>query len=946
MKNPNLLTRSAYTFFNSLLKVDDIIELAISNGFSNAFLIDRNVMYGVADFYAKCKKNNIKPIIGIEVALENLNKVLVAKNYDGYKELMKISSNIQLGEELKIDDTNLFVFDLTIKPVLYKEKGNLSTLIDFNSVSGKEFNEESTHFLTREEFVELYGNERIELLDKIIDQVDVIIPERTNILPSFTIDGKVVDGRNYLEEKLREKLMVLLNKDKTLNREEYISRTSYELNVISEMGFESYFLIVADIVNWAKENGIMVGPGRGSAPGSLISYLLNITTVDPIKNNLLFERFLNPDRISMPDIDIDFEDLRRDEVIEYIASRYGRKNVAQIITYQTLKAKMSFKDIARIRGLAASEANAITKLISDDLTLQQAYESSKGFAAKIDSTQMLKDIFESAKLIEGLPRQFSTHAAGIVLSDEPIFESVPVQKGYGNILQTQYSMDFMEFNGLLKIDILGLRNLSFIRETIELIKETTGEEINLDDMNFNDEKIYFLLAAGKTSGVFQLESPGMKNALREIKVTNFEDVVATTSLFRPGPMKMIPDFASRKRGEQEITYLDDNAKSILSPTYGIIVYQEQIMQLVQSVANFSLAKADTLRRAIGKKDLDLLESLKDEFFKGSIENGYDQKDIQEMYDMIYEFSNYGFNRSHAYAYTTISYWLAWLKINYKKEFMTCLLNSVIGNTTKTPEYIFESEELGLEIDGPSIFNSVSGYKIIDNKIFIGLRTIKGVGESLIKSINELQQRINVGMDLVDFLIEVDKVGITNSALETLIKAGTLSEFGFNKDTLLTYLPRFEEYLKMIKTKVDDGFEYKKDLVPSPIIEEIESNKEQEYFNEVMGFALNDKGQQEEFNSIAEKYNINIHSLQDLKQDEKVEFIGELISARVITTKTGKKMAFVSFNNGARKVNGTMWPASYDKYANVLEATRKFVIYGSADLKRGETIIVNKMEEIN
>ncbi len=945
MKNPNLFTRSAYTFFNSLLKIDDIINLSLGNGFSNAFLVDKNIMYGAAEFYNKCLNNNIKPIIGLEIALENQNKILIAKNYEGYKFLIKISSAIQLEKEFEIENDNIIILDKIIKPVLYKEESNLNTLIDFNSVSGKEWNDESSHFLSRDEFLIHYGSEVLSMIDSLIDEVNLDIPERKNILPSFRIDGEVVNGFEYLENLLKEKLMNLLNSDKTLNRDEYISRTSYELKVISKMGFENYFLIVSDIVNWAKDNEIMVGPGRGSAPGSLISYLLNITTIDPIKNNLLFERFLNPDRISMPDVDIDFEDARRDEVIEYIAERYGRGNVAQIITFQTLKAKMSFKDIARIKGVAASEANLITKLISDDLTLEEAYNSSKAFNDKINSSQLLKEVFESAKLIEGLPRQFSTHAAGVVLSDEVIYESVPVQKGYGQILQTQYSMDFMEYNGLLKIDILGLRNLSFIKETIDLIYENKGEKINLEQIDFNDEKIYYLLASGKTSGIFQLESPGMKNSLRDIKVSNFEDVVATTSLFRPGPMKMIPDFAKRKRGEQEITYLDDNVKKVLAPTYGIIVYQEQIMQIVQVVAKFSLAKADTLRRAIGKKDINLLESLKDEFIKGSIDNGYSEKDVHELYDLIYEFSNYGFNRSHAFAYTKISYWLAWLKMNYKLEFMTSLLNSVVGNTTKTPDYIFEAEELGLCIDGPSIISSKSNYKIIDGKIFIGLRTIKGVGESLIKQVYALQENINEKTTLAQLLIEMDKVGITRSSIETLIKSGSLSMYKYNKETLLEYIDKFEDYIKMIKVQKDDATDYKVGLIPEPKLEVIEESDDKEYFNEVMGFALKDKGQLEELTMIASSLNINNHTLENLTQDEKVEFIGELISARVITTKTGKKMAFVSINNGMRKVSGTMWPASYDKYANVLESTKKFIFYGSVDLKRGETIIINKMEEI-
>ncbi len=947
MKNPNLFTRSSYTFFNSLLKVKDIVNLSISNGFSNAFLIDRNIMYGTAEFMSLCKKNGIKPIVGLEVKVEGYHKILVAKNNRGYRELLKISSDIQLGEiqgKFKVSD-NLFVVDTFIKPVLYKTKDDIKALIDFNSVSGKEFEEESTHFLSREEFESLYGFSMLSEVDTLIDEVYIDIKEEKNVLPTFHINGEKVNGGEYLENTLKLKLKDLLNSNKNLDRQKYIDRTSFELKVISSMKFENYFLIVADIINWAKENGIVVGPGRGSAPGSLISYLLGITTIDPVENNLLFERFLNPERISMPDIDIDFEDERRDEVIEYIADKYGRQNVAQIITFQTLKARMSFKDVARIRGLSATEANSITKLIPEDLTLEEAYSKSKTFAAKIDSTQMLKDIFESAKLIEGLPRQYSTHAAGVVLSDEPISSSVPVQKGYGDILQTQYSMDYMEYNGLLKIDILGLRNLSLLKEILSNVKESKNIEIELDKISFDDEQVYSMLAQGKTSGIFQLESPGMKTSLKDIQVSKFEEVVAVTSLFRPGPMKMIPEFASRKRGESKPEYINDSIKEILEPTYGIIVYQEQIMQLVQAVAGFSLAKADTLRRAIGKKDLDLLESLKEDFFKGGLANGYQEKDINEMYELIHEFSNYGFNRSHAFAYTVISYWLSWIKVNYPMEFMTALLNSVIGNANKTSEYIFELKDYGFKIKEPSILKSSSDYKVIDGEIYTGLRTIKGIGESVIKSINKLQEVYSIKEGFTNFFVKAEETGVSHSALTILIKAGALSMFGYNKETLLSMLPKIEEYLKMIRVKNGDEITYKVGLVPEPGVIEIESTKEDEYFVEVMGFSMEKDGLVDEFKTIESKLKIDSSTMDNLIQDQKVEFVGDIVSVRKITTKTGKDMAFLSLSNGQKKISATLWPTVYDKYIDLLKPSTRLVFFGTVDLKRGETIIINKMEVI-
>ncbi len=946
MINPNLRTRSAYTFFGSLLKIDDIIKHAIDNGFSNAFLIDKEVMYGTQDFYNKCIKNGIKPIIGIEFEYGSEQVVAIANDNIGYKNLLRLSSFIRLDKNIDITEFGNITFLKNLPlPVLVREMGESNTLMDFHSVTGKEFNEEFTGFLSREKFIESYGQDLLSLIDSIVEKVDLEINEKVNILPSFKVNGKPVEAKTFLEKKLKEKLVEILNENKSLKREEYIDRTSYEFKIISSMNFENYFLIVADIIEWSKSQGIMVGPGRGSAPGSLISYLLGITTVDPIENNLIFERFLNPERVTMPDIDIDFEDTRRDEVINYIADKYGKDNVAQIITFQTLKAKMSFKDMGRIKGLAASEANAITKLIPEDSTLEEAYESTKSFREKIDSTQMLTDIFNSAKLIENLPRQFSTHAAGIVLSDKPIWESVPAQKGYGDMLQTQYSMDYMESNGLLKIDILGLRNLSFIKETLFLIKENKGVDVSLEEIDFNDEKVYHYLAAGKTSGVFQLESPGMKTALRDIKVSTFEDVVATTSLFRPGPMKMIPEFAKKKSGEIPVEYLDDKTEEILKSTYGVIVYQEQIMKLAQAVSNFTLARADILRRAIGKKDINLLDSLKSEFISGGIENGYDVSTVNEMYDLIYEFSNYGFNRSHAFAYTTISYWLAWLKINYKIEFMTSLLNSVSGNTTKTPEYISEAEDLGVEILMPSIFNSRSEYRIVDGKVYVGLRTIKGIGESLIKSVTLLQANITNEISLPNLFVEFDRFSITQSSIEILTKSGALNSFGYNVETILNYIPRISEYIKMIKVTSGEVPEYKIGLVPEPKIEIINESNDLNYFKEVMGFSLKNKDLFNELQNVSTEMKLKIHTLENLSQDEPVEFVGEIISIRPVTTKNGQQMAFLSIDNGVKKISGTVWPATYSKFLNLFVATKRLAFYGKADLKRNETIIINKVEEI-
>ncbi|BDU67452.1 MAG: DNA-directed DNA polymerase [Candidatus Tyloplasma litorale] len=951
MKNPNLLTRSSYTFFNSLLKIEDIINFSIKNGFSNAFLIDKNIMYGASKFYELCLKNNIKPIIGIQIEYENFNEVIIAKNYKGYKELIRISSFIQLKKELVIDYSNLIKPKNYFIPVLYKKISDVESLKIFHSVSNKEFSEASSHFLNREEFELINGTELLKEVDSIIDEVNLVIPEKINVLPSFKVKGKKVDSTKYLEKLLKQSLSKYLKINKNLDRKKYIERTSYEFSIIKKMKFENYFLIVSDIVNWSKNKGIFVGPGRGSAPGSIISFLLNITIVDPIANNLLFERFLNPERISMPDIDIDFEDTRRDEVINYIVEKYGKDNVAQIITFQTLKAKMSFKDVARIKKLSALEANNITKLLSDKQTLEEAYENKNGaFRRAILKSELLEDIYNTAKLIEGLPRQYSTHAAGIVISDEKIYKSIPIQEGYGDIIQTQYPMNYMEYNGLLKIDILGLKNLSFINETIHQIEQNNSIKINLNrDVDFNDEKIYEYLASGKTSGIFQLESPGMRSVLKKINVSKFEEVVASTSLFRPGPSKMIPEFVARKAKVANIEYLDEKVKKILESTYGIIVYQEQIIELVQIISKFSLAKADILRRAIGKKDLNAIKSLKEEFFNGGIENNYKEEDVKKIYDLIVEFSNYGFNRSHAFSYTIISCWLTWLKINYPLEFMNSLLNSVIGNNSKTPEYILECEDMNIEVCEPSIFNSSSNYSIINNKIFMGFKSIKKIGDSVIKNIINLQSKINKETTTIyDFFIEAAKAGVSFNVLIILIKSNALRELNFNKQTLLGNLETIEEWLKLITVKNDDEtLTYDDSIIPKPKIQIYHSPYEKEYFSEVFGFSLNSNDLMKRIREVEKnlKNKKIIDDLDEYEQDKVVVFIAEIISIKEITTKNGEKMAFIDLNNGKNKINATFWPRVYQKFIDKIAISKILLFQGKMDLKRKPGIIINNIKEI-
>ncbi len=937
MNNYNLLTRSAYTFFNSLLKIDDIIDYAVKNNLSNAFLVDKNYMHGTMEFYFKALKKGIKPIIGLEVDFNNQKLVFVAKNFNGYRELMKLSSTIALKETDKLTyepSPNVHQVKVDLPIVSFIKKSDKKTLKMFSSISNLELTGKESHFLTKEEM----SKEAITEIDKIIKEVNLVIPEQKNVLPNYIKDGKKVNSSEFFQKLLNKGLKNYIISNKIKNSDEYTKRIKYEYDVITKMGYANYFLIVWDIVKFARDNDIYVGPGRGSAAGSLVSFVLGITTIDPIKNGLLFERFLNEERISMPDIDIDFDDKRRSEIIEHIINKYGNDRVAQIITFQTLRARMSIKDIARINNVPSSQSDVLSKAIPEGATLREAYKENKAFKLAVDSSSINTEIFKSAKLIERLPRQHSTHAAGIVLSPVEIYKNVPVQKGYENIHLTQYSMQWMEINGLLKIDILGLRNLSFMDEILKLI----GKKIDINKIPLNRPEVYKLLSAGMTVGIFQLESPGMTKVLKQMQPTEFEDIVATTSLFRPGPMKQIPLYIKRKNGESKIEYPSKEIEDILKSTYGIIIYQEQIMQIAQKFSGLSLARADILRRAIGKKDISLIHELKDEFIKGSIENGNDEKEAKKIYDLIYEFSEYGFNRSHAFAYSIISYQLAYLKANYPKEFITALLNSIIGNVDKTTAYINETIKMGIKVLKPSINKSLVTFIIEDDAIRFGLLPIKGIGVTAVKEILDERSK----GEFEDFSSTVARLiirKVTSANIILLIKAGAFDDFG-SRSKLLHNLEQILQYAEMIKVKSEDGFILDYSIAKPPVLKEATDVVEDaDYDFEAFGFIITEHP----FAKI-KKQILKIApftSVEDVSdnQDEPVTVAGVIVSVRKLTTKTNMEMAFASLEDETGRQNLTLWPTSYKKFAKELKVGNIVYIVGKVDVKRNKTIIVNSIK---
>ncbi len=956
--NPNIISRTAYTFFESILSIDSLISFSLENNYEDVWLVEKNIMYSSMEFYNKSIKNNLKPKIGLEIDYGEIRTIVFAKNIEGYYELVKISSYIMLEKEINhqmINSVNLIKIEIDEFNISsYKGTENISALKTFSKIGNKVLDfSKMMSLVTKESFLEQNTLYKYEKIVNISNSINLVIPKKINVLPNYKDEKnkEIKDPEEYLREILNNKLKEFLIKNKIQNKniiDKYLNRVKYEFDVIQKMKYSSYFLIVWDIVKWSKNNNIMVGPGRGSAAGSLVSFLLNITIVDPIKTNLIFERFLNPDRVSMPDIDIDFEDKRRDEVINYIVTKYGIEYTSSIITFQTLRAKMSFKDIARFYEVPASNANEISKNIFDDKPLEETFKKSKSFRYTIESNELYEKIYNEAKLVEGLPRQYSTHAAGIVLSQNKIIDNIPIQKGYNeDIFQTQYSMNYLEENGLLKIDILGLRNLSFLKEILESIQKNKKVKIELDMISFDDEKVFELLSKGLTGGIFQLESDGMKSILKKLKPTSFEDIVATISLYRPGPMEQIPHYIKRKNNEEKFEYFDKDHERILQNTYGIMVYQEQIMEIVKVFSSFTLSKADILRKAIGKKDEILLNKLKDEFILGAKNNDHNDETINDIWEKIFKFSDYGFNRSHAYSYAIISYWLAWLKSYYPIEFMCSLLTSNIGNVKKTIEYIDETEKMGIKVSKPNINNPSLSYKMISqNEIQISLLSIKGIGMSSLKIIIE-EFKKGQYLNYFDFVTRTISMGLKKSYLELLIKAGALDIFEYNRNEMLESLENIFEYMDLALIKGENGFEID-ELINVPIIEKQEKKDYDKFEIEAFTFNLEEKPFNKiEMSKISENDLKGITDVIDIEeiQDREYEIIGAITSIRELKTKWNKYMLFANIEDKSGKISITLWPNIYDKFKDIIEVGKSYKVKGKVDIKRQKTLIISSIKLI-
>ncbi|WP_456273769.1 DNA polymerase III subunit alpha [Bacillus sp. AK031] len=799
------------------------------------------------------------------------------------------------------------------------------------------------YFKSKEEMLNLHGDDvdALENTIKIANDCHVEIAFHQNLLPKYPLpEGESAD--RYLQQ-------VCLNgvKDRGLeNKEEYAERLKYELSVIQKMNFSDYFLIVWDFMKFARDQHILTGPGRGSAAGSLVAYVLKITDVDPIRHGLLFERFLNPERISMPDIDIDFPDYRREEVIEYVHKKYGDLHVAQIITFGTLAAKAALRDTARVFGFNSKELEQLSKFVPSrhGLSLKAAYEDSADFRDFINESQHKQRLFQTALKLEGLPRHASTHAAGVIISEKPLVDLIPIQAGQGSAHLTQYPMEILEEIGLLKMDFLGLRNLTILDRLVTSIKKGTGKRFTLDAIPSNDVKTFALLSQGRTDGVFQLESDGMKNVLVKLKPTSFEDIVAVNALFRPGPMENIPTFISRKHKQEKIEYPHPDLEEILGMTYGVIVYQEQIMQIASRMAGFSLGEADLLRRAVSKKKKDVLDSERKHFIDGALKKGYSFETAEEIYDLIVRFANYGFNRSHAVAYSMIAYQLAYLKANYPSYFLGALITSVIGNDTKVAQYIREAKQSNIDILPPSVNHSHFFFKVERNSIRYSLGAIRGVGAAALKEILQARQE-KPFTDLFDFCLRVSLKAVNRKTLEALVFSGAFDDFGEDRSTLLASLDVAIEHSELVRPQDQDYdlFQEEEAFFLKPKYMEVESmplEKKLEYEKQVLGLYLSDHPV-----SPYEKIfkDISAIDLFDLESGNKNVRTGVYItSVKTIRTKKGEVMAFITISDSSGELEGVVFPNAYKQFSSQLKEGNIVMLEGSVEERNQKTqFLVNK-----
>ena len=977
----NLNVHSSYEFLASNIQIDPLLKLLKEDNQSAVAITDLNHMHGIYQLLKKAPEYNIKPVVGMEVLADNglsgIPLILLAKNNKGYQSLIRISAMLSYKditrtplEFLQNNANDLLVIAVTdegaelLGELTKVSDGDKYISMDTGAASYKRVFMHSARYMKKEDRKALKvlnairDNDRLEAHDltaisgdeyvlkkediteeikpflhvneEIVEKCNVTMPKVSTTLPHFPHPDND-DSDQFLWQQLNKRLG-----EKTDGSEKYKDRLQFEFDVITKMGYSDYFLIVSDAVNYAKNNDIYVGPGRGSSSASLVSYLLNITEVDPLKYNLLFERFLNPARVTMPDIDIDFEDTNRDQMVTYLNDKYGQMNVSNIITYGTLSAKMAARDVGRVLKFSDETLKYISNMIGTEqsVSLTEAFNSQafKKLEASDDKYKVYKEVCLS---IEGLPRHASTHAAGVLVSADKLTEKVPIMFTEGHTI-SQWAMNEVEAVGLLKIDVLGLRNLTLIRRMVNMIAYK-GESIDIHNLK-EDPRVYRLLSHGLGLGVFQLESTGIRKVMRDVNPTEFMDLAAVLALYRPGPMKEIPNFVRGKHQPETVTYPHEDIKEILRETNGVIVYQEQIMLIASRIAGYSYAEADILRRAMSKKDRETLLKEKEKFLGGAKDKGYAASLAEHIFELILKFADYGFPKSHAVAYSKIAYIMAYIKTRYPAIFYAVILMQNIGNHAKIIELLEEMKMLKVKIHPPNINLSRSG-NIVNDGVVLGLSMIEGVTYKVAESIIEARQDGDF-KDIYDLKTRVDN-NLSEKVLTNLVLSGALDDFEENRKTMLQSLANLRDinseefshnsFLSALGFNVKKEYQYAEEMTR---MEMIEGEKA------ALGFYLSShpirliqrENQSIPFNMFSQQRNYGTYLV----------FLDEL---KVIKTKKGQNMAFAKITDGVTDMDAVIFPNVYFTEHPKL-TSQALVVRGRLDERKGQPqLIIEKVDEL-
>lgn len=806
------------------------------------------------------------------------------------------------------------------------------------------YDTDQIYFKSPDEMTQLFGEfpEAMENTIRIAEECNVEIEMGKLHLPHFPIPDQFADADSYLLHLCEEGLVKRYGK----KTDELQKRLDYELSVIRQMGYAGYFLIVKDFIDYARSQNIPVGPGRGSAAGSLVSYCLGITNIDPMKYSLLFERFLNPDRISMPDIDIDFADRGRDKIIEYVVQKYGESNVAQIITFGTLAARGVVRDVGRVLGMPYSEVDKIAKMVpfAVDMTLDKAMVQNPDLKALYERDQRIKKLIDLSRTLEGLARHASTHAAGVVIAPKPLTEYVPLFRGSHDEITTQFDMTMIEEIGLLKMDFLGLRTLTVIQDCLQMVRENHGKDINLDEIDLNDKKVYKLFSRGDTTGIFQFESSGMRDYLRRLKPENLTDLAVMNALYRPGPLDsgMINTYIERKNGKRPVTFEHPKLEKILKETYGVIVFQEQVLQIANSLAGYSMGKADILRKAMGKKIADLMAEQKREFLDGCARQGIDSKIAHSVFDQIETFARYGFNKAHSTGYSLVAYHSAYLKTYFPQEFMAASLTSETDSPDRIYVLMEECRRLGITVLPPDVNESERGFSVRDKKIRFGLLAVKNVGEAAVETIIEARRSGGHFGSMADFVTRVNLKQVNKRVLESLISAGALDSLPGNraqKFAAIEAMLDFGQKVAVSGNAVDlfsmGGAPVKRAEPQFENIPDWSISYKLSSEKETLGFYVSGHPLDRYRAELSAFGTADTGRIAEVSDGREVRFGGIISAIKTMNDKRGNRMAFITVEDFKGKAEVIVFSDCYEKGKNFITEDNIVMVSGRVSTREGE-----------